>query len=196
VSQDDPYLTWAARNDRLHGDNGPVSDDELWDLRDVRGDLVGGMRRRGTTDWPAGVFHAVAGTCVVRGDGLVLMTLRSATKDHPLTWEFPAGSALAGESSLDAAVRELREETGLSANPESMQMVGRFIETSALFDLFVARVHDLADLVLDAEEVADSEWVTLDEVTRRWHAGLLAAPWEPRLAQFWPRLVELADQLA
>ena len=171
-----------------------MSDDELWDLRNVRGDLIGGTRRRGATDWPAGAFHAVAGTCVVRGDGLVLMTLRSATKDHPLTWEFPAGSALSGESSVDAAVRELREETGLRADPESMHTVGRFIETTALFDLFVARALDLNDLVLDGEEVADSEWVTLDDVARRWHSGLMATPWEPRLAQFWPRLVYLAEQ--
>lgn len=60
----------------------------------------------------------MAGTCVVRHEGFVLLTLRSASKDYPLTWEFPAGSALAGESSVDAAIRELREETGLSAEPE------------------------------------------------------------------------------
>lgn len=171
-----------------------MSDDELWDLRDVRGDLIGGTHRRGATDWPAGAFHAVAGTCAVRGDGLVLMTLRAAGKDHPLTWEFPAGSALTGESSLDAAVRELHEETGLAVDPDSMHVVGRFVEATALFDLFVVRAVDGADLVLDADEVADSEWVTLDEVARRWHAGMMATPWEPRLAQFWPRLVELVEQ--
>jgi 8-oxo-dGTP diphosphatase len=183
-----------VRSACLHWDNGRVSDDELWDLRDVRGDLIGGTRRRGATDWPVGAFHAVAGTCVVRHDGLVLLTLRSATKDHPLTWEFPAGSALAGESSLDAAVRELREETGLHANPESLHLVGRFIETSALFDLFVARAVDVADIVLDGEEVADFEWVTIHEVARRWHEGLMAAPWKPRLVQLWPRLIELVEQ--
>ena len=170
-----------------------MSDDELWDLRDVRGELIGGTRRRGATDWPAGAFHAVAGTCVVRSDGRVLMTLRSATKDHPLTWEFPAGSALAGESSLDAAVRELREETGLYADPKSMRMVGRFVEATALFDLFVVRAVDAGELVLDGEEVADSEWVSMEEVSWRWHAGLMASPWEPRLVQFWPRLIELVE---
>lgn len=89
-----------ARGERAVRHNCRVSDDELWDLRDVHGDLIGGTRRRGAMDWPSGAFHSVAGTCVVRDDGLVLVTLRAASKDHPLTWEFPAGSALAGETSL------------------------------------------------------------------------------------------------
>ncbi|MDE0546421.1 NUDIX domain-containing protein [Microbacterium sp. C7(2022)] len=171
-----------------------MSADELWDLRDIRGKLVGRTHARGAADWPDGAFHAVAGTVAVRRDGLVLMTLRSSMKDHPLTWEFPAGSALAGESSLDAAVRELREETGLSIDADSMVAVGRFIETRALFDLFVTRLGDHADLVLDGDEVAEAEWVAVEEACRRWRAGLMAAPWESRLAQLWPRLAEVIDQ--
>jgi len=169
-----------------------MSDDELWDLRDVRGNLIGGTHRRGAPDFPAGFYHAVAGTCVVRDDGLVLVTLRSAAKDYPLTWEFPAGSALAGETSSEAAVRELHEETGLTVAADSMGLVGRFVETSALFDLYVANVLDASALAVDGDEVADAEWVTLDEVARRRDAGLMAAPWEPRLERMWPRLASLA----
>ena len=79
-------------------------DDELWDLLDGAGVPVGRTHRRGDPSFPEGLFHIVASVCVVRGDGLVLVTRRAAAKDWGLTWEFPAGSALTGESSEQAAV--------------------------------------------------------------------------------------------
>lgn len=171
-----------------------MADDELWDLTDSAGNPIGRTHRRGSLEWPTGCFHVIAGTCVVRDDGLVLLTKRAAIKDHPLTWEFPAGSILVGESSVEGAVRELSEETGLHARRETMRPVGRFVETSALFDFYTARAADPLALTLDAEEVAAAEWVTLDEVARRRDAHLMARPWEPRLEAFWPRLVELVDE--
>lgn len=182
-------------NRRCQRQNERMSDGELWDLTDAQGNLHGATHQRGAPGWPAGAFHVVAGVCVVRDDGLVLLTLRSAIKDYPLMWEFPAGSALAGETSIQAAERELREETGLAALPESMRLVGRFTEATALFDFYVTKSRDAAELDVDNDEVDDAEWVTLDEVARRWDADLMAGPWAPRLVEFWPRLVELVAQV-
>ncbi|MHA7172045.1 NUDIX domain-containing protein [Arthrobacter monumenti] len=77
--------------------------DEWWDVTDEHGHLTGQTYRRGNPDWPPGRFHLVVATCAYRSDGAVLLTQRSATKEYPLAWEFPGGSALAGESSNDAA---------------------------------------------------------------------------------------------
>ena len=41
-------------------------------------------------------------------------------------WDIPKGVAEAGEAFADAAVRELREETGLVAGPELLRVVGVF----------------------------------------------------------------------
>lgn len=187
----------VSRKDRTYEidveDDRRVTEAELWDLTDERGNLIGATHRRGAPDWPAGHFHVVAAVCVVRADGHVLLTKRAASKDHPLTWEFPAGSALAGERSVQAATRELKEETGLHAARGSLVLVGRFKESSALVDLFVARDLDTEDLSLQEEEVADATWVTLDEVARLRHTGAMAAPWEPRLDALWNELVELVD---
>lgn len=171
-----------------------MGESELWDLTDEQGNRSGRTHRRGAPDWPAGYFHIVAATCVVRADNRVLLTKRAASKDYPLTWEFPAGSALAGETSVEAAIRELREETGLSAERPTMRLVGRFTEPRALLDLFVVRIVDTSGLSLDPEEVTDAEWVTLDEVARRRTVGVMAAPWESRLAALWSHLVELVDR--
>lgn len=164
-------------------------DGELWDVTDASGRPVGITHRRGDPGFPPGLFHVVSAVCVVRHDGLVLVTQRAASKDFPLSWEFPAGSALAGEVSAEAASRELFEETGLSAPPEALAFVGRFTEESALLDLYVARGIETDPLALDPAEVMASDWVTLDEVQRRCRAGLMAAPWAPRLATLWSPLL-------
>ena len=156
-------------------------DGELWDLTDAAGTPIGRTHRRGDPDFPAGLFHVIAAVCVVRDDGLVLITQRAVVKDHPLKWEFPAGSALAGETSRQAAVRELGEETGLQAPEAALEPVGRVVEAEALLDLYVVRgLRDLT-LRLDPEEVADSAWVPLADVFRRCDDGTMAGPWVDRL---------------
>lgn len=166
-------------------------DGELWDVTDASGTPTGRTHRRGDAGFPPGLFHVVASVCVVRGDGLVLMTRRAAVKDWPLCWEFPAGSALAGESSREAAVRELFEETGVQVDAAELSLVGRVTEESALFDLYVVRLAGDPALALDPAEVCESAWVPLDEAMRRYAAGGMAGPWVPRLDQFGERLTEL-----
>lgn len=166
-------------------------DGELWDLTDAAGDPTGRTHRRGDPGFPAGLFHIVASVCLVRGDGLVLMTRRAAVKDWPLTWEFPAGSALSGETSAEGAVRELHEEAGVALEVAQLELVGRVVEESALFDLYFARVPGDPALALDPAEVCESEWVPLAEALRRSADGEMAGPWTPRLEQWGARLAEM-----
>lgn len=50
---------------------------------------------------------------VIRRDNQYLLCLRPAHKRHGGCWEFPGGKLEPGETLLDAARRELREELGL-----------------------------------------------------------------------------------
>lgn len=162
---------------------------EWWDVTDADGVPTGATFERGAPGWPPqGGFHVVATVCVRRDDGMLLMTQRSATKDCPLDWEFPGGSVLAGESSVQGAARELREETGVAVPVEALEFVGRFAEENALIDLYVAPAASDVAVELDPVEVAAAEWLTADEVQARWRDGLMAPPWEPRLDALWERL--------
>lgn len=164
-----------------------MGDVERWDLTDATGAPLGRRHRRGDP-MPPGAFHVVASVCPVRADGRVLVSLRATGKEYPHSWEFAAGSALAGETSAAAAVRELAEETGLAVTEEELRLVGRFVEESALFDLYVAPVSASAELRLQAEEVADAEWVRPSEAARRIEDGQFAAPWPPRIDALGPDL--------
>ncbi|WP_461168780.1 NUDIX hydrolase [Arthrobacter sp. Z1-15] len=162
--------------------------DEWWDIVDAGGTPTGAVFRRGAPQWPAGGFHLIAAVCVQREDGTVLLTRRAAGKEFAFGWEFPGGSALAGESSRNAASRELREETGLDAEPSGLELIGRFTETSALLDFYVARAGPALEVTLQASEVMTAEWVAPEEVVRRLAAGAMAAPWAARLNCLWPSI--------
>ena len=71
----------------------------------------------------------IALAIVVR-EGLVLVAERAAAQHLPGTWEFPGGKIEEGEEPADAALRELREETGL---------------TSASATALLVSVHDYPD---------------------------------------------------
>ena len=168
---------------------------EFWDVTDEHGASTGDVFRRGADDFPVGRFHRVAAVCVVRPDGCLLLTQRSVTKDFPLAWEFAGGSALAGETSAQAAARELREETGLVVAPEALVWVGRHVETSALVDLYVAPAPEDAALRLDSVEVHAARWVRPEDVVVRLETGQMAAPWTGRLLSLWPGVVRAADSI-
>jgi len=56
-------------------------------------------------------------------DGLVLVSRRGEAQHLGGTWEFPGGKIEEGEEPADAALRELREETGLEAGSAEALLV-------------------------------------------------------------------------
>lgn len=161
--------------------------EELWDLTDRSGASIGRTHRR-RDPVPTGTFHVVAGVCAVRGDGRILLTQRAAGKTYAGSWELPAGSALAGEASDEAAARELAEETGIRVAHRDLRAVGRYVEESALFDLYAVFAGEAPTVSPDPEEVCDFRWIGLDELDPLVAAGELADPWVPRLGAFRPRM--------
>jgi 8-oxo-dGTP pyrophosphatase MutT (NUDIX family) len=87
---------------------------ELNDIYDKNRNLTGRTHRRGTP-WRKGEYGLVVCVWVYDGKGKVLLTRRAPEKSFAGTWENSGGAALAGETSLTAIARELREETGITA---------------------------------------------------------------------------------
>ncbi len=86
---------------------------EYWDVYDENRKLVGKLHERGKP-LAKGEYHLVVHIWVRNKKGEFLITQRSADKKpFPGCWECTGGSALAGENSLTAALRETKEETGL-----------------------------------------------------------------------------------
>ena len=86
---------------------------ELIDIYDENREFTGVMLPRGTFLKP-GQFQLYALAALEAPDGRLLITQRSQNESWGAGWwEIPGGGVPAGETSAEAIVREVREETGL-----------------------------------------------------------------------------------
>ena len=138
---------------------------EHWDLFDGARNSLGRTHPRGTP-CTHGEFHVVVSVWTVDSQHRVLLTLRDPAKEsYPNHWENTGGSALAGETSLSAAVRELEEETGILAREDDLVIIGSEITRDSFVDHYLLR-RDLllSEVRLQHGETADARWVTLFEL--------------------------------
>lgn len=148
--------------------------DELWDILDEAGKPTGRTHRRGD-EMKAGDYHLVIHIWVRNSAGEYLLTKRAPDKMFPLTWECTGGSALAGEDSLTAAIREVREETGLKLTPERGKVVIHSKHDNYFGDVWLFNEEFDLDLVrLQPGETVDKRKATETEIRELMRTGEFA----------------------
>jgi isopentenyldiphosphate isomerase len=153
-----------------------VDIEEVIDLCDEHGVPLGTTRLKRDAHRD-GDWHRASHLWILTPAGGVLLQLRASVKENfPNLWDVSvAGHVSAGESPLDAAIREAREEIGLALAASELRHIGTLHQQvvlhggayvdNVLHDVFVAvRDVDLTSLVLQREEVADVRIVSVDEL--------------------------------
>ena len=97
---------------------------EYWDIFDMDRRSTGRQHLRGTP-MADGDYHLVVNIWVVNSAGQVLLTQRHPDIPFGLKWACTGGSAITGEDTLTAALRETREEIGLEVLPQQMVPVAQ-----------------------------------------------------------------------
>ena len=90
---------------------------EYWDIYDKNKQLTGRTMKK--NDWilKDGEYHLSVLGIIQHVNGKYLITQRVMTKAWaPGWWEVPGGACMAGESSEEAVLREVKEETGLDVS--------------------------------------------------------------------------------
>ena len=140
--------------------------DEYWDIYDANRNFTGRTHRRGDLLSP-GDYHMVVHIWTLNSCGEFLITQRAPEKFLPLIWECTAGSALAGEDSLAAALREVREETGISLRPENGERIYAIRREDNFCDVWLFRQDvDLADFVPQPGETIDARLALPEDILR------------------------------
>ena len=150
---------------------------ELWDLLDADGNPLGRTIVRGEK-LPEGTYHRVVDIFTVNSRGELLVTLRSPDKEvYPNMWEVTGGSAVAGEEAAAAAVRELREETGIDVPVEWLEFMVEIRRTGSISDLYLLHYDaEISELTMQEGETVAAKWVTLDDFEKMADNGEIPEP--------------------
>lgn len=154
---------------------------EIWDLYDEKRKLTGRTHIRGE-ELPDGCYHLVVHVWIRNSRGEYLISQRAADRPtYPLKWECVGGSVIKGEDSLHGALREVKEEVGISLPAES----GRVVYTKTRGYVDGRRFNDIMDVWLfeydgdadlanaDTKEVADTKWLKTADIRKLYDDGEL-----------------------
>ena len=141
---------------------------ELWDVYDINRKFTGKVfDRHSDKKLEEGEYHIVAEAIIINSKGELLLSKRSEFKNkYPNMWEYTAGSCIKGENSLQAILRELKEELGIVFEEldATFYKTLRDDNTKDFKDIWIFRKNlEIKDLRFTDGEVIDSKWVTIDE---------------------------------
>lgn len=145
---------------------------ELWDLYTEDRKLTGKEHIRGE-EIPENMYHLVVHVWIKNSKGEYLISQRSANRPtFPLMWECVGGSVLKGESSIDGAIRETKEEVGVELLPDNGKLV--FSKNRKIID--GKRFNDIVDVWLfqydgdvilknaTTDEVEQAVWMNKNQI--------------------------------
>ncbi len=163
---------------------------EIWDIYNDQKQPTGRTVTReqvGQNGLPSGDYHAVTGIWIIGSDGRILITMRHPHKSFGGMWENPGGAVLRYENTVQGAVRELFEETGLRAEPKELTLIESSFGEWAILDSFTVHKDSvLSSLKLQACEAVAARWVTPAQLDKLCEMGGVAEP----IANRWMRLKE------
>ncbi|MBO5178568.1 MAG: NUDIX domain-containing protein [Lachnospiraceae bacterium] len=152
---------------------------EYWDLYDANRKALGRTIKRGDA-FAEGEYYVCCEVWMQNSEGKLLMTQRHPDKKAGGLWEFTGGGVLAGETTKQAALRELSEELGVTAEEADLSLLEVYQHRNYFMDIYVAKKDvEPSALVLQPEEVVNAKWVSHEELIQMieekqvvWSVGL------------------------
>jgi isopentenyldiphosphate isomerase len=139
---------------------------EFFDLYDVNRNKTGKVLERGNKV-PEGYYRLVVHVCIFNSEGKMLIQKRQPFKSGwSGMWDVTAGgSAMAGDTSQQAASRELKEEVGIDYSLEGVRPAMTIYFDGGFNDIYTINMDvDIDSLNLQKTEVEKVDWATEEEI--------------------------------
>lgn len=141
---------------------------ELWDIYDKNRNKTGKTIKRGER-LQKGEYHLIVHIWIKNSNNEFLIQQRSEKVKNPLVWSTTGGSAVAGEDSFTAALREVKEELGIDLTDKKGYLFeeGIYEEDNQqyLSDTYLYFIDiDIKDLKLQTEEVKQAKYEKMSKI--------------------------------
>ena len=140
---------------------------ELWDIYDINKKKIGKTAERDTYQFKEGEYHIVVTGIIINSKKEILISKRAKRKKFGLMWECSGGSILAGETSLEGIIRELKEELGIEFSKKEaifLKEIRRDKIPPDFKDIWLFKKDiDEREIIFPDGEAIDAKWVTIDE---------------------------------
>lgn len=134
---------------------------EIWDAYDENFNKIPNVELIRGEAVPDGMFHLVCDVIVRHTDGEYLLMQRDVRKHFGGMWEATAGgSALKDETPAECAVRELKEETGISGTVSKIGQVVNSRHHSIYVEFLCVTDCDKESVTLQDGETIAYKWVS------------------------------------
>ena len=152
---------------------------EKWDLYDKDFNKLNKTANRGDK-LNDNEYHLVINAWIMNSNNEFLITQRSPNKSHPCMWECTGGSALMGESDIDACVREIKEELGIDIDVNTAQYIGStnryYVGCPDILRVYLFKDNTPIDkITIQEEEVMDVMWADKNKLLELYNAGKFEA---------------------
>jgi isopentenyldiphosphate isomerase len=152
---------------------------ELWDVYDKNRNLTGKTMARGGV-FGKDEYHLIVHVCMFNSRNELLIQQRQPwKKGWSNMWDLTVGgSALAGETSHEAAERETAEEIGYIIDLSNERPYFTMNSETGFDDYYLIEQEiDITQLKLQYEEVQSVKWASKDEVIQLVNEGLFIHYW-------------------
>lgn len=150
---------------------------EIIDLYDCQKNKLNKTMIRSEGEPKDGEFKLSVHTWILNSEGELLIQKRNENLErNPGKWAFTGGAVVSNESSLDGAIREVKEELGITVHNDEIEYLLSFKREKGFVDVWLIKNDiQLEELVLQKEEVSDVKWVSVEELINLLEKGEMLA---------------------
>lgn len=114
---------------------------------------------------PEGFYRLSVHIWIMNDNGELLLQQRlSSAHKFPNMWTNTGGAVQAGETSIEGAIRELKEELGIEIKKEELEFIASYKRPRDYADVWLLIKNiDINDITIAEDEVQDVKWVTIKE---------------------------------
>lgn len=141
---------------------------EILDLYDGRKNKLNKTYIRNDGEPKIGEYKQSVHVWIINNKEKLLIERRSFNmRKNPGKWAFVGGVPDTGETSLEGAIREVKEELGIELKQRDIELLISLKREHDFVDVWIAKDDtELEDIIMQESEVSEVKWVSIDELEK------------------------------